>query len=506
MSHVIGIDVGSSATKVGLLTLEGNARVVARHAYPTDEPRPGFKELDPELWWDTTVEGIREISAGASPDEILALCAVGHISSLTFVDKTGRPLRPSVGFQDQRASRELNELYERFSREELASLLGIDLPPSATWPLPKLLWFRKYEPETLRGTRYLLQAKDFVNLRLTGEFASDPSSSRGLADQGTDRVAGSVLEGLGIDSALLPRLCGHAEIVGTVSAEASEATGLRRGLPVVCGWNDLNACVLGSGSVRVGDEFNITGTSEHMGLVTDRRVTNPKVMCGPFLKGKRLLYGATLSGGGSLDWYRRISGRPLAELLALAESAPAGSESLVFLPYLDGERAPIWDLKASGAFVGLRTRHNEGHLVRAILEGVAFSLRHIRDLIKAESGDSTGKVVICGGAAQGRLWNQIKADVLGRRVSVPVNPEAGVLGAAMLAAVAAGCYKTCEDAAGVMARLDHEVAPSPDASARYEPLYQAYLALYPALRDVFQRLYDDRERQAANSNEGKNSV
>ena len=503
MPYVIGIDVGSSATKVGLLALKGTAMVVARHAYPTDEPRPGFKELHPDLWWNAALQGIREVSVGVPQDEILALCAVGHIPSLTFVDQAGVPLRPSIGFQDQRASRELDELYDRFSREELAALLGIDLPPSPTWPLPKLLWFRNCEPETLRGTRYLLQAKDYVNLRLTGEFACDASSSRGLADQETNGVAGTVLEGLGIDPALLPRVRGYEEVVGAVSAEASEATGLRRGMPVICGWNDLNACALGSGAVELGDEFNITGTSEHIGVVTGRRHTNSRLMCGPFLKGKKLLYGATLSGGGSLDWYRRISGRPLAELLALAESAPDGSESLLFLPYLDGERAPIWDLRASGAFVGLRTRHNEGHLVRAMLEGVVFSLRHIRDVIETELGYSAGKVVICGGAARVRLWNRIRADILGRTVSVPVNTETGVLGAAMLAAAAAGYYKTCEDAARGMVRLDHEVAPSPDAPARYETLYQAYLALYPALRDVFQRLYEDRERQGGESHEGQ---
>ncbi len=503
MPFVIGIDVGSSATKVGLVTPEGNTRIVVRHAYPTEEPRPGFKELHPELWWSAVVEGLREICAGVAPHEILALCAIGHISSLTFVDAKGKPVRHSFGFQDQRASRELEQLYNRFSREDLASRLGIDLPPSPTWPLPRLLWLQKHEPETLNRTRYLLQAKDYINLRLTGEFASDASSSRGLSDLGNDGAAGAVLEGLGINPEWVPRLRSFSEIIGNVSAEASDITGLRRGLPVVCGWNDQNACVLGSGAVEPGDGFNITGTSEHMGVVTSRAYANSRVMCGPFIHGRKLLYGATLSGGGSLDWYQRTSGRALSELISLAASVPSGSESLLFLPYLEGERAPIWDLKASGAFVGLRTRHNEGHMVRAILEGVAFSLRQIRDLIEAESGYSTEEVIICGGAAQGRLWNQIKADILGRTVSVPLNPEAGVLGAAILAAVSTGCYRACEVAAANMVRQDYKLAPLPDSSARYENLYQAYQALYPALREVSHQLYEECERQNAARDEGE---
>jgi xylulokinase len=499
VAYLIGIDIGSSAVKAGVVTAEGQVRAVARHAYPTDEPQPGFKEVDPELWWERAVACLREVTEGLPGEDILAVCAIGHISSLTFVDGMGRPVRRSLGFQDQRADNELADLYDRFSREELVSLLGIDLPPSATWPLPKLIWLRKHEPETLRKTRCLLQAKDFVNLRLTGEFATDPSSSRGLADQTTGLVAGSVLDSLGIDPQLLPRPYDHMSVIGGVSGQAAQITGLRRGLPVVCGWNDQNACVLGSGAVAVGSGFNVTGTSEHMGLVTGRHYPNPNVMCGPFLKGRRLLYGATLSGGGSLDWLSKATARPIADLLTLAASVPAGSDSLLFLPYLEGERAPVWDRDAAGAFVGLRTRHTQAHMSRAVLEGVGFSLRQIRDVIEAESGHTPSEVTVSGGAARIRLWNQIKADIWGRTVSIPSSSETGVLGAAILAAVAAGCHPDCEAAAGRMVRQDCAVLPSPDAAAVYNRLYEAYLELYPALRSVFGRLARSGERLRSNN-------
>lgn len=492
MPYVIGIDIGSSSTKVGLFSPDGTAVASARRAYPTDEPQPGYKEQDPEGWWTAAAGGLREVLAGVPPDSIAAVGSAGHISSFTFIDNSGRILRPAVGFQDQRAVAEVGELYARFSREELAQQLGIDLPPGATWPLPKLLWFRKHEPETLAQTKFLLQAKDFINFRLSGEFACDASSSRGMVDFRAGKVAGHVFDALGLDPGLLPPLYGPGQIVGVVSAAAAAATGLPAGVPVICGWNDLNACVLGSGAVNGGDTFNITGTSDHIGTVAAGHYRNPKLICAPFLNGKNLLYGVTTCGGGSLEWYVRASGRSIEELLALAGAAPAGAESLLFLPCLEGERAPVWDPRASGAFVGLRTGHDERHMVRALLEGVAFGLRQILELVEAGAGASGREVIASGGAARIRLWNQIKADVLGRTIATLANPHAGVLGAAMLAAVAAGWYGALEEAAGKMVRPDECIAPAPGRNACYDPLYEIYSGLYPALRDVFRRLYESR--------------
>jgi xylulokinase len=491
MPYVIGLDVGSSATKVGLLRLDGELAAFASSGYPTTEPLPGRKEQDPEHWWAAAAGGIRKVIGKVDASEILALGTSGHISSFTFVDESGLPLRPAVGFQDQRAALEVDEIRSAYSRKELAGHLGIDLPPAATWPLPKLLWFRKHEPATLERARHLLQAKDFINARLTGEFAGDASSNRGMVDLSTGGVPEEVFLRLGLRPDLLPPLRKPEEVMGTVSAWASGATGLRKGLPVVTGWNDLNACVLGSGAIEPGDTFNITGTSEHIGTVTRIQPDVRELVCAPFLPGLRLLYGPTSCGGGALEWYAGVCGRAIEELAALAESTPPASQGLLFLPYLEGERAPVWDPHACGAFVGLRTLHGQGHLVRAILEGVSFGLRQILEIVRRHAGLGAGPLVISGGAARVRPWNQIKADVLGRAVAVTRNHHAGILGAGMLAAVAAGAMGNPAEASRAMARVEGTLSPVPERVERYRMAYSRYLKMYPALREISAELHKD---------------
>jgi xylulokinase len=488
MQTVIGIDVGSSATKVGIFDLEGHECALASRSYPTHEPLPGFKEQDPEQWWAATGDCIRELVAKLPRESIVALGATGHISSFTFTDRAGKPLRPAIGFQDQRAVREVAELYERFSREDLAAHLGIDLPPGATWPLPKLIWVHKHEPDLVAKAYRLLQAKDYINLRLTGEFAGDVSSNRGMVNLADGRPAEAVFRTLGLRSDLLPSMFDPHAAIGRVCPAAAEETGLPKGLPVVCGWNDLNAGVLGTGAVHPGDFFNLTGTSEHVGAVVAQGYRNPSLICAPFLPDTKLLYGVTLCGGGSLDWYARLCGSPIEDLLQCAAAAPLDAEPLLFLPYLEGERSPIWDANAAGAFVGIRTAHEQGHFVRAILEGVAFSLQQILELVEEHAGESKRPVLLSGGAARIGLWNRIKADVFAREIALGRNRHAGVLGAAMLAAVAAGAYSTREEAARAMAQHGETIAPDPTGVMRYQNRYARYCELYPALREVFGRI------------------
>jgi sugar (pentulose or hexulose) kinase len=270
--------------------------------------------------------GIRHVTADIPSEAPLAVAVTGHISSLTFVDADGHPLRASIGFQDQRAVAETNDLYAAFSRGDLAALLGIDLPPAPTWPLPRLLWFRKHEPATLQKARFLLQAKDFVNFRLTGSFASDPSSNRGMINSSNGQPASSVFAKLDLPY-LLPPLFSPQQVIGHISAHASRETGLRCGVPVVAGWNDLNACVLGSGAVKAGQAFNVTGTSEHIGVVTTGLTAANELVCAPYLPGTRLLYGVTSSGGGSLQWFSHLSGQTIESLLNCPKST---SEELLF--------------------------------------------------------------------------------------------------------------------------------------------------------------------------------
>lgn len=487
MECFVGLDIGSSSVKAGLLSSDGSAVGTVRSCYENTEPKPGFKEQDPEIWWHAAVETLRRLIAETPGNEIKAVGIAGHISSMTFVNNQGRALGNAVGFQDRRAQAEVDEIASRFNRAELAAHVGIDLPAAPTWPLPRLLWFHRHAPRTVERARYLLQAKDFVNHRLTGQFASDASSCRGLVHLGTGCPATPLLRTLGLRTDLLPRLQPPEAVIGTVTDAAAGATGLPAGIPVVAGWNDLNASVLGCGAVEPGNAFNVTGTSEHLGVVTAESHTVPELMCSPFLPGRHLLYGVTSCGGGSLDWYSRAFGGDLPELVRAAESTEAGAGGLLFLPYLEGERSPIWDSSAAGVFFGIRSRHDSRHFTRAILEGVAFSLLQIKELVEAASGPFSPPLVLAGGGAEVALWNRIKASVLGITSTLRENRQAGLLGAAMLAAVGSGCFPSLECAARLMTRPGEVFEVVPEDSAVYRTVYPRFCGLYPALRECFER-------------------
>ena len=484
MNCLIGLDIGSSAAKVGLFCEQGKVVAMASYPYVTAEPRPGYKEQNPADWWSAVTSGIREVLGVVQDASILAVGITGYIASLTFIDADGRPLRPSISFQDQRAFAEVDSLYESFSRTELAELLAIDLPPAPTWPLPRLLWMRKYEPALLDRTRYLLQAKDYINLRLTGQVASDPSSNRGMVDFSTNRVATDIFTRLNLPD-LLPSLFPPERIIGKITPEAALETGLSIGLPVIAGWNDLNACVLGSGIVASGEAFDVTGTSEHIGIVTTELSSTEELICAPYLSGKKLLYGVTSSGGGSLQWFREFSGKSIDELLAAATVTANG---LLFLPYLEGERSPIWDPHTSGALLGLRNVHGEGDVTRAILEGVAFSLRQNLEIIEKHTLLTPKTLIASGGASRAQLWNQIKADVLAKDVVTLQNPHAGIQGAAILAAVAVGLYPDPETAAVTMTQMAERFHPQPGNRQHMNRMYALYSEVYPALHGTLCRL------------------
>lgn len=496
MQYVLSFDIGSSAAKVGLFTLQGKPLHIASRSYETIEPQPGFKEQDPQVWWEAVVEGIHEIAARFDTGEILAVGSSGHIVSHVFIDQAGKPISRSISFQDQRSAGEMEELYHTFSRDELANHLGIDLPPAATWPLPRMLWTRKHAPDILARARCMLQAKDYVNFRLTGQLATDASSNRGLVDLSTGCPAFELLTKLGLPENLLPRVLKPEQIMGIISNEAASLTGLKEGVPVTTGWNDLNVAVLGSSTVTEGDAFNITGTSEHLGLVTSSIVKSPMLTCAPFLPGKFLLYGVTSCGGGSLPWYRKSFGREYKDLLSLAKAAPVGCASLFFLPYLAGERSPIWDPNASGAFIGIRALHDESHFVRAVLEGVAYGLLGILELVEGAANQRMEPIALTGGSARADLWTGIKADVWGRRISVPETLHSAALGAAMLAAVASNQYANCEEASKEMSGRTCAFSPDRDRTLQYREYYAHFRELYPALRQWFAHIGGEQTRKS----------
>jgi len=485
----LGIDIGTSAAKAGLFTGSGALLASATRSYPTEMSRPGWFEQSPESWWEAVRQSVRELVERRPGEQIAAVGMTSQIGAPTFVRRDGSLLRPAMVYWDTRANECVPELYRKISREALAEELGIDLPPSPTWPLPRLLWLAKHENQTLAQAHAMLQPKDYLSFRLTGEFATDVSSSRGLVNLATGQVANWVLQSLGLRADLLPRLTEPYGMVGGISLQAAAQTGIPAGTPVMTGINDFNASALGTG-LRNGDSFNISGTSDHTGtVITSPKRNCPQLTCAPYIPGLYLLYGVTSCGGGSWDWFRRATGRSWSDLVTAAESAPKDSEPLLFLPYLLGERAPIWDARASGAFIGLRASHTQAHMARAVLEGVSFSIRQVLDLVEATAERQGTELRVSGGAARVALWNQIKASVLNRPVVVSEANLVAARGAAMLAAIGAGFYPDYASAIENMTGGAQGVLPDTQLSARYSRLYGIYREIYPTMKDILHELH-----------------
>ena len=510
-AFVVGIDLGTSSCKVGIFDPGGEPHGFGQAAYEIARGPDGLAEQSPADWWQSVCQAMRQaLDSGHVPGEAVAAVGLsGQVGTHVLLDRDGQPLRPAISWQDTRAREEATALNHRLGRKRLASVLGIDLPPGPAWPLPRLLWLQRHAPEHLAKTWRFLQVKDFVVYRLTGELATDASSWRGLVCLPGSEIAADVLTELDLPLDLLARRHPPSALIGGVTRTAAEACGLAPGTPVVTGWNDLNCGLLGTGVVRPGMGFDIGGTSEHMGvaLAADAALQPAdNLMLAPYLVddrqgAARVCYGVTSAGGGSLEWYANEfvpdllqsyglslpPGAP-ARLESIAAGVAPGAAGLVFLPYIHGERAPIWDAAARGVFFGLSSRHRHRHFVRAVLEGVAFSLRQVLQVVEATIGAPVERVHASGGPASLPLWNQIKADVLSRPVVIPKVTHAACLGAAMLAAIGSGWYVDAVQAAEAMVHIARQVEPDTRHAARYDAVFGLYTSLYPQLRTAYAHL------------------
>ena len=508
---VAGIDLGTSSCKVGLFDPAGHPRGFGQAGFSIARGPQGLAEQDPHAWWPAVCQAVRQAlqASGVHAEHIAAVGLSGQVGTHVLIDRACQPLRPAISWQDTRAHAEVGVLRERVGRERLGAALGIDLPPGPAWPLPRLLWLQRHAPEALAQTWRMLQIKDYVAYQLTGELATDASSWRGLVGLPGAEIAADLLRELGLPVDLLPPRHLPSAVMGRVSPAAAEASGLVAGTPVVTGWNDLNCGLLGTGVVAAGMGFDIGGTSEHLGvaLAPDAPLQPADgLMLAPYLTHDpagpaRVCYGVTSAGGGSLEWYASqfvpdllaayglaLPPESAAWLEALAAETPPGADGLLFLPYLHGERAPIWDSAARGVFFGLSGRHRHPHFTRAVLEGVAFSLRQVLGVVETTVGAPVDSIHTSGGPASLALWNQIKADVLNRPVVVPTITHAACLGAAMLAAISSGWYAGAMPAAAAMVHAGQTFEPHVERAARYEPLYALYASLYPQLRTAFAQL------------------
>ena len=493
---VLGLDVSTTATKAILIDAGGAVIGTASSEYDFQTPQPLWSEQDPGLWWTAARTSIAKVLAetGTAAEDIAAVGAAGQMHGLVLLDDAGEVVRPAILWNDQRTAAECDQIREIIGRERFIAITGNDALTGFT--APKLLWVRNHEPEAWARARHMLLPKDYVRFCLTGERAVDVADGAGtvLFDLRSRTWSSEVVKALGLDPAMLPRTVEGPEIVGLVTEEAAALTGLRAGTPVVGGAGDQAANAVGVGAVVPGIGAMSVGTSGVVFVPTARPAIEPAGRLHAFchaVPGSWHLMGVTLSAAGSMRWIRDALAPTMSydELTALAASIGPGSDGLVFLPYLTGERTPHPDPLARGAFVGLTVRHGLAHMVRAVMEGVAFSLRDTFELVRETSPEPLRDLRASGGGTNSALWKQIIADVLDVPISLTNTAEGVATGAAILAAVGAGWYATVEDACDVMVEVADRTDPGPDAGA-YDAAYRVYRGLYPALRESFSQLAD----------------
>ena len=494
MSYVIGIDSSTTATKAQLVDAGGNVVAIASSEYHYETPQPLWSEQDPELWWTATQSAVASVlrDAGVSGSEVVAIGLTGQMHGLVLLDEGGNVLRPSILWNDQRTGAECDEIRDRVGRERLIRITGNDALPGFT--APKILWVRNNEPELFERARCVLLPKDYVRFRLTGEYAIDRAGGAGtiLFDLAERTWSAEVLNDLGLDRDLFPDTFEGHEVTGAITAEAAAVTGLAPGTPVVAGAGDQGANGVAVGAIDPGVVGVSLGTSGVVFTATDAPIVEPEGRLHAFCHGvaeRWHFMGVMLSAAGSLRWFRDelAPETDFGDLAAAAGGVTAGSDGLVFLPYLTGERTPHPDPLARGAFVGLTVRHSRKELTRAVLEGVSFGLRDSFELIRAAGGADLTEVRASGGGTRSPVWRQILADVLNAEVRTVATAEGAAQGAALLAAVGAGWYRDAAEASRAWLRVDPPTSPGPNAG-RYEELYPIYRTLYPDLCDTMHRL------------------
>ena len=511
MPRLIGVDLGTTGAKAVLVDSDGELLGTSWIEYPMHRPHPGWAENDPEDWVSAVQRLVHRVMADsrAEPASVAAISIVAQRDPAVLLDEAGEVLTPSISWLDRRDQDETAALFARIGRDRLTEITGIVPVPALT--LPNLVWTQRHLPDVWRRTRHVLPVKDYVIYRLTGEMATDVSSlSRSVMnDFRTDRWSSAICDEAGIPIELLPEVKYRPwEARAELSRDAAELLGLAPGTILAAGGGDDQSATLGSGVIDSGDLSAGTGTASCWRLVSSRAIADPlgRADLSAHVVPDRWVYEMTIAGTGlSLRWFRDQLGIPgdgtqpgttYDSLVAEALEVPPGADGLMFFPFLDGSRLPYFNEDASAVFFGITNGHRRAHLVRAILEGVAFQYPPLLAMLH-DYVETLGTFTIVDGEARSSTWNSIKADVIGRPIHTTKTIEAAAVGSAILAGMAAGLYRDAQAGVDALVVPGDIVEPDPARHALYERLRDRYEGVYQHLDLAFHDSKRDGAAQRA---------
>ena len=490
----LGIDTSTTSSKALLIDEQGNVTAVASHPHTLQTPRPLWSEQDPREWWEAVSASIRSVleQAGISGERIEAIGLTGQMHGLVLLDEAGNVLRPAILWNDQRTQSQCDEIHHIIGKEKFIQITGNVALTGFT--APKILWVKENEPEVFAKAKHILLPKDYIRYQLTGAYAMDKADGAGtvLFDLKSRDWSDEVLTALEIPRAWMPPTFEGPAFTGNVTEAAASLTGLKVGTPVAAGGGDQAAQAVGVGAVEPGIVGLTVGTSGVVFATTPSALIEPEGRLHAFCHAVPNMWhfmGVMLSAAGSLQWYRDTLAPDVSfdDLLKEAESIPAGSEGLQFLPYLSGERTPHPDPLARGAFIGLTLRHSRAHMTRAVLEGVSFGLKDSFTLIQNAGLGEIHQVRASGGGTKGALWRQILADVLEAELVTVNTSEGAAYGAALLAGVGAGAWADVLSACKACVKITGSTRPDATQVKAYRKSYLLYQELYPALKLSFEK-------------------
>lgn len=496
---LLGIDIGTSACKIVAFSTDGTVLTQETMDYPVYYPKEGWAEQNPLEWWDAVSAGIKKVTATVDSKNIKGIGIDGQSWSAIAIDKKGQVLCNTPIWMDTRATEICEEIKTTIGEDILFNTSGNPLQPMYTQP--KVHWYKKHKPEVYENTYKILQSNSFIAYKLTGEISQDPSQGYGwnCYDMEKGQWDYELCEKMGLKSSLLPQIFPCHEVVGTVTEEGATATGLEVGTPVIAGGLDAACGTLGAGVIHSGETQEQGGQAGGMSICMDECKADRALILGAHVVPNLwLLQGGTVGGGGTVNWFEKefcekerqtakeTGLSSFAEMDNTAKTTVAGSDGVVFLPYMSGERSPIWDPKAKGMYYGLDFSKTRGHFIRATMEGVAFSLRHNLEVANT-AGAPVEVLSSMGGAANSALWTQIKSDITGKKIIVPSSDTATALGAAILAGVGTGIYENFEEAVKKTVVIKKSYTPNPDNKEIYDKNYETYLELYESLKPIMNK-------------------